>query len=188
MLLMLLNFLLLLPVRLNVKICKETKKDGRLTSGEPEGKRRIIDGPDVNDDAVQAKQEKLQQLNLGDVLFPPQVRLNLRSQRREGVVGVHYSVTTGVEKGEEVDGRHAKNVPDVVPAEDRYNGVVVQVQVSDLAVLLPQYKEDGVEEVDKLGQPVQVEGPHLLAGVFSVELVAGFPLGPLEVDQLTAVV
>lgn len=50
--------------------------------------------------------DELADLQLGDVLLPPQVRLNGRAQSSQAIVRVHDCVDERVEQDEQAHGRH----------------------------------------------------------------------------------
>ena len=81
---------LLLIVRLPVKVVEHVKEDGILSDGDGKPDHGIARLQAVEEDAVRAAHCKLQQLQLGDVLLPPEVLLHLRAKGRKRVVGVHY--------------------------------------------------------------------------------------------------
>ena len=60
------------------------------------------------------------------------------------------------------------------------------MEKTHLSVLLAQYKEYCVKEVDKLGKPVQIERPNLLAVFFGVHFSL-IPFWVLKVGQLATI-
>src|SRR5690625_172196 len=59
---------------------------------------RVASLEETKVDAMREKEYKLGDLNLGDVPFPPQVRLHLRTKGCQAIVGVHDCVDGRVEQ------------------------------------------------------------------------------------------
>ena len=63
---------------------------------------------ELNGQSVEADEGKLQQLNLGDVPLPPQVRLDGGAKGGEGVVEVHDAMRKAVEHRKEAQHGHRR--------------------------------------------------------------------------------
>ncbi len=55
------------------------------------------------------------------------------------------------------------------PPDIQHAGVVVDVKKGDLVIILSQYEEKGVHELDELGEVVPPEGFHDLRGDMAKE-------------------
>lgn len=98
------------------------------------------------------KRTRTYQLGLGEVPLPPQVPVHGR-KHGQAVVGVHEDVD------EAIQGRPEETLATGDPVEDtppdvEHGCVVVYMQEGDLARLLPQDKEDGVQELYRLGEVI----------------------------------
>ena len=77
------------------------------------------------------------------------------------VVEVHEHVDEDVEQAEE-GGRAARDPPHARPHGQRHDAVVDDVQEADVAELLAGDEAEGVDELGKLAQVVNVGDPHHL--------------------------
>lgn len=84
---------------------------------------------------------KLNQLDGGHILFPPQVLLVGGSQCGESIVGVHDDMDDAVQEGVE-SSQTTWGKFDSKPPGEGHDGVMVDMQESYLAVLFPQDKEN----------------------------------------------
>jgi hypothetical protein len=89
------------------------------------------------------------QLHLGQVLFPPQVRLHVWTERRKHVVSIHYSMHERVEHAEEKC-LPAADIFQAEPAVRKHGRVVEHVEHRDLLVLLSQCEKYLCKEEDSL--------------------------------------
>jgi hypothetical protein len=96
------------------------------------------------------------QLQLCQVLFPPQVRLHVGSERGEAVVSVHDRVHERVQQEQDERVAAADELVAKV-ARDQDSRVVVHVQERDLIVLLSQREHKSVGQVNHFGEEAQ---PH----------------------------
>jgi hypothetical protein len=115
---------------------------------------------------VNAQDHELQQLDLCDVLLPPQRLLQLWLKGGEEVVRVHDDVNETVDD-EQQSGMRCVQVFVVDPRRQHHAGMVVSVQERYLVVLLAQHKKNRVQQVHDFREEVQVrtedQNVHLLA-------------------------
>lgn len=169
-----------LLVSLNVEICEENNQRNHVSDLEIQPTKRERAPPDDPAAGLDDCQHKLEQLPLSDVLLPPEVRTHGRD-RRQTVVRVHEDVDEAVKCGTKIrvaagDPIHHK------PPDVQHGGVMVDVQHCDLVVVLPQDEEEGVHELDELGEVVPPEDTDNLHICFSrtacaltEEVVFAFP-------------
>lgn len=81
------------------------------------------------------------ELQLGDVLLPPDALLVLLVPGREQIVGVHDHVDETVERPEK-DAVAAGNELGADPRQEGHSEMVVDVQECHLVVFLAEYEED----------------------------------------------
>ena len=103
------------------------------------------------------KDDKLDDLQRGEVPLPPEILLDLGTQAGQEVVAVHYDVDAAVEGRPDHAVSAGKKV-DVDPREGDHGAVVVHVQEGQLIVLSPQDEEDRVQQLQNLGEVVEPEG------------------------------
>eukprot|EP00968_Pinguiococcus_pyrenoidosus_P011342 scaffold908_cov228-Pinguiococcus_pyrenoidosus.AAC.13 len=123
-------------------------------------------------------QDKLDELEGGDVLLPPDGGARVR---RHEVVRVHHKVDEAVEQDREEDVPVVGDVG-VQPVEQEDAEMVVHVQEAELAPLLAHDDQKGVHEVQDLAQ---VEDPKEVRQrrIFNVERVAGHHVVAVPVRQ-----
>ena len=104
---------------------------------------------------VQDDDVELDNLDGGQILFPPDETLVARSHGSHQVIKIHNDVDESVEERakQSVSARH---VLDAQPKEDGHQSVVHHMQRGDLIVFLSQNEENCIEKVDKLGYEVPV--------------------------------
>lgn len=170
----------LLVVGLNVEVCEEGDQRNHVSNLEIQPTEREGARPDDPTAGLDDGQHKLKQLPLRDVLLPPEVRPHGRDGRQT-IVRVHEDVDEAVKCGAEV--RVAAGDPvHHEPPDVEHAGVVVHVQDRDLVVVLAEDEEEGVHELDELGEVVPPEHTDDLHVRFSStacalteEVVLAFP-------------
>ncbi|CAN7989089.1 unnamed protein product, partial [Ixodes hexagonus] len=137
-----------------VEVREKSSEQCRLEHHEAGHDEREAAVVEERDGAVQHEREELRYLDLRDVLLPPQVWPQPRTERGQAVVGVHHHVHCRVEDGEH--GHLARDaVVDVQPDGGQGHRVVQQVQEADVAVLLEQHKEHRVQQLAHLHEHVE---------------------------------
>jgi len=87
--------------------------------------------------------DKLNHLEASQILFPPEIRLNLRTTRCEKIIEIHDGVDTGVEH----DTKHGVSTTyklDTKPTEPGDNAVMDDMEVGEITKLLASNKEEAV--------------------------------------------
>ena len=136
-------------------------------------------------EGVEEDKDKLDELDGGEVLLPPEVRLEGGPGGSEQVVEVHQRVHSGVEEGAKA-ALSTADEPGPPPTEEGQGAVVDHMKEGEVGELLPSDEEEGVEEVDELGEvvpPSQVDGlprHRALAVVHGLTMPAG-----REIDERT---
>lgn len=100
-------------------------------------------------EGVEEDEDELDELDGGEVLLPPEVRLQRGPARRQQVVEVHQRVDARVEEGTEATLTTADK-PRPPPAEEGQCAVMDHMQGREVAKLLLGNEEEGVEEVNEL--------------------------------------
>lgn len=134
-------------------------------------------------DGVQGERGELEKLKLGEVLLPPEVWLHLGTQGGKEVVRVHDGVDAHVQEPAEsrVTSAHEFNSP---PSSEGHDSMVNHVESGEVAVLLPQHEEEGVEVVHVLGEvvpPSHVQGVQrsgVIGVVHGLAIPVVFPAKP----------
>lgn len=85
-------------------------------------------------------QEELGKLYLREVFLPRQVFLHMRSQSREGVVGIHQDVNEAVAHCQEERLSTCYKL-DAKPPVNNHGAMMVHVEKADLVILLSQDEE-----------------------------------------------
>lgn len=154
-------------VRLLVEVVEHPEEEGRLGEAEVEPEGGIAGLITKKKAAIKHVDHKLAELQLGDVLLPPQIGLNLGPEHRERVVAVHDDVDEGVADGEKVQGGDEGINSQQKISERRHHRVVIKMQKREMRLLLAKGEEHGVEPVEELGAVVEVADPevvHVLGG------------------------
>lgn len=170
----------LLVVGLNIEVCEEGNQRNHVSNLEIQPTKREGARPDDPAAGLEDGQHKLYQLPLRDVLLPPEVRPHGRDGRQT-VVRVHEDVDEAVKCGTKI--RVATGDPvHHEPPDVEHGGVVVHMQDCDLVVVLAQDEEEGVHELNELGEVVPPEHADDLHVCFSStacalteEVVLAFP-------------
>lgn len=131
---------LLLHVRLEVKVRKQSKHKEILRHQDNDDEFRVIAGHKVQHHPVQGDEEELDNLQLRYVLLPPQIVLVLGIKCRQQIVTVHDHVHETVERSHE-DTVTPRKVLNAVPGQQDHSRVMVHVQEGDLVLFLAQHKE-----------------------------------------------
>lgn len=124
---------------------------------------------------------------LSDILFPPQIFLDFRPKRRQGIIEIHDDMNQCVEQSKEPDDRSHRVDLETEPGEYRHDGVVIQMQKGDLGVLLAQHEEDGVEQIHESSDekpPADPQHPHRLRGAILTRWIAEVEKDASAVDRL----
>ena len=104
-------------------------------------------------------QDKLNHLHGGQILLPPEIPLHSRTTGRQEVVEVHDTVDSRVEEWSKST-LTSSNKPGTPPAEDWESSMMNHMQWREMTKLLASNKEDGVSQINELGEvvpPGQVE-------------------------------
>jgi len=88
-------------VGVHVELYEQIQEQNTLRNGEIHIQLRIATIVEERDATVNHCDDELSDLQLGEVLLPPEVLLHVGSKRREKVVRVHYDVDKGVETDDE---------------------------------------------------------------------------------------
>ena len=92
------RYSLLFVVCLSVKVVEHVEKDRVLAYGHREPNHRVAGLKEEQENAVGTAHRELQQLQLGDVLLPPQILLHFRAKGCECVVSVHHHMNQRIEE------------------------------------------------------------------------------------------
>ena len=98
---------------------------------------------------MEEKEGKLGHLHLGEVLLPPEVRLQGGAAGRQKVVEVHQGVNPRVQERPKTT-LASSDEPWAPPAKEGEGAVVDDVQRREVGKLFLQDEEEGVEEVNEL--------------------------------------
>lgn len=96
---------------------------------------------------------KLDHLNYGQVLFPPQILLHVGSKGGQAIVTIHQYMDTRV-YGRTKERLATGDPFDANPPQNEHGAVVVDVQEADLVKLLPHDEEHCVQKLHPLGDVV----------------------------------
>lgn len=111
---------------------------------------------------VQEEQDKLDQLQGGQVFLPPQVLLHVRANGSQAVVRVHDDVDKRVDEADE-ERLSTGYVFDSSPPVEDHGAVVVDVKKCQLAILFPQNKKYRVTKLYDFREekpPAYIGHPH----------------------------
>jgi len=86
----------LMSVRLNVEVGEESNERDTVDDDEAVQDEWEVTSGRHADDQVDNDHTELNQLQLRQITFPPQILLNFRTKGREEVVGVHDDMNKGV--------------------------------------------------------------------------------------------
>jgi len=95
---------------------------------------------------MEEHKRELKQLNSGQMFFPPEVLLVLRSHRRHHIIKVHYYVDQVIHQVRKCS-MAAGNEFHANPRLDRCERMMVQVEQTDLIVLFPHHEKYRVNEL-----------------------------------------
>ena len=104
-------------------------------------------------------QDKLNHLHGGQILLPPEIPLHSRTTGSQEVVEIHDTVDSRVEEWSKST-LTSSNKPWSPPAEDWQSSMMNHMQGGEMTKLLASNKEDGVGQINELGEvvpPGQVE-------------------------------
>jgi len=90
---------------------------------------------------VDENADKLDHLESGQILLPPEKRLHLRPKSREEIVEVHHRVNASIEKSSKTS-MTSTNKSDAPPGLKRHDTMVKNMEEGEMAKLLLQDKED----------------------------------------------
>ena len=161
---------------MDIKLSKEDKEENSVRHDDPGVDLGVAAVDEERLEGVDDEDDELDHLELGEVLLPPEVLLDLRPEGGQEVVEVHHNVNAAVEetaKGgvasadESAHGSKLETfdkavsdppppivVPGTEPDEDRQPPVMDHVEGGEVAELLSEDEEEGVEKVDELGEVV----------------------------------
>jgi len=141
----------------------EEKEILNASKGEHEGGGNwIITLEDEGLESMKEDEDKLNKLEGCEVLLPPEILLNLRPTSSQQVVEVHDRVDAGVEEWSKstLSTSHKSWTP---PTQPRQSAMVDDMKGGEMTKLFTSNKEEGVKQVNKLGEeipPSQVESSH----------------------------
>lgn len=145
---------LVLIVRLPIEVAEQIKEDDRVAHKEEGQRLGHVAALGAHGQHIAKNEDKLNQLNAGHVLLPPQILLVLRSHGGDHIVEIHNDMHTGVENAND-DALFAGRILQIAPREEHCDRMMVDVQERDLIVLLAQHKERGVQQIDDLREEVE---------------------------------
>lgn len=90
-----------LGVALVVELPEEEEEETGVEADKPDEHPRIVALDEEELEGVDHYRDELDHLQGGEVLLPPEVRLDRGTERREQVVRVHHDVDEGVQETEE---------------------------------------------------------------------------------------
>jgi len=129
---------------------------------------------------VQENEHELRELQLGEVLLPPQVRPDAWPHGRQQVVGVHDGVHEGVQEAHERDVA-TWGVVESVPHGHEHAAVVDHMEVRHLGQLSSQDEQRRIDKVQNLGKEIPVHDVGHPNSLVLVGIVAG--LAPVVVVE-----
>ena len=113
----------------------------------------VVAREDERLECVEEHEDELHELDGGEVLLPPEVGLQGGATGCQQVVEVHQRVHARVEEGTEA-ALPSADEPGPPPAEEGEGAVVDDMQRRKVGKLFLQDEEEGVKEVDELGEVV----------------------------------
>ena len=113
----------------------------------------VVAREDERLESVEEDEDELHELDGGEVLLPPEVGLQGGATGCQQVVEVHQGVHPRVQERAET-ALPSSDKPWAPPAEEGEGAVVDDVQGGEVGKLFLQDEEEGVKEVDELGEVV----------------------------------
>lgn len=174
----------LATITLPIEVVEETEVDWPLRQDGIDQAHVVASTQEERGDGVHPVHHELHHLQLGEVSLPPEVGLDGRAERGQAKVAEHGDVRQrvdhGVQRGQLEGGVEAEGEI----GEEDHRTVVVDVQHTQATLLLAQHMEKGVDEIEILGQQVQMAKVNV--GQRGRTLVAG--VGTLKVEKFIMIV
>lgn len=142
-----------------VELVEQEEEHDGVHSDPPDERSRVVAVDEQQLEGVHHDSDKLDHLQAGEVLLPPEVLLELGSEGREQVVRVHYDVYEGVEQSEEGTVATWSEL-DAEPHGHGHATVVNDVQRRHLTSFFAHHEEERIEELRELGEVVPPTRVH----------------------------
>jgi len=164
----------------------EVSKHGQEHDTMAENDEAVEGGkPTVDEDGlegVKTEGGELEHLELGQILLPPEILLNLGAEEREEVVEVHDGVDAHVEETTECCVT-TTNVSDAPPSCERHDSMVDHVEGGQVAHFLSQHKKERVEIIDEFREKVPPDKVCCLHGTRAGGVVHWLALPVVHASQ-----
>lgn len=146
-------------VRALVELVEQEEEHDGVHSDPPDERLRVVAVDEEQLERVHHDGDKLDHLQGGEVLLPPQVLLELGSEGREQVVRVHHDVDERVEQTEEGAVATGSEL-DAEPHGHGHASVVNDVQRRHLTSFFAHHEEERIKELCELREVVPPTGVH----------------------------